>query len=191
MVRNYKTANSINTYYVVPPRLTLARTPAKVPNKQCKTRGRTQLATIKWSHSDTTASARFLSTTLRSVSQDITRSHTDKIALYNNIDTSWCADSGASEDMFPDYSTFNTHHHLTYCYATLGDTTKLPIEVIGTTVYTLNCRTIITCNALHIPALRVPLYSLLKHRQQPGCGVYSWYKDGSYLFFPDFILQVE
>ena len=45
--------------------------------------------------------------------------------------------------------------------------------------------------ALHIPALRGPLYSLRKHRQRPGCGVYSSYKDGSCLFFPELILQVE
>ena len=93
--------------------------------------------------------------------------------------------------MIPDYFNFKTYHHLTNLYATLGDTTKRPIEVIGTAVYTLNGRTILTCNALHIPALQVSLYSLRKHRQRPGCGVYSSYKDGSYLFFPDFILQVE
>ena len=68
---------------------------------------------------------------------------------------------------------------------------KLPIEGIGNAVYTLNGRTILTRNALHIPALRGPLYSLRKHRQRPGFGVYSSYKDGSYLFLPDFILQVE
>ena len=111
--------------------------------------------------------------------------------MYNKKDTVLCADSGASEDMLPDYSTFKTYHRLTNSYATLGDTTKLPIEGIGTTVYTLNGRTIPTSNALHIPALWGPLYSLRKHCQLPGCSVYSSYKDGSYLFFPEFILQVE
>ena len=93
--------------------------------------------------------------------------------------------------MFPYYSTFKTYHRLTNHYATLGDTTKLPIERIITAVYTLNGRTILTCNSLHIPEMRGPLYSLRKHRQIPGCGVYSSYKYVSYLFFPDFILQVE
>ena len=64
------------------------------------------------------------------------------------------ADSGALEYMFPDYSTLKTYHRLTNRYDTLGDTTKIPIEGIGTTVYTLNGRTILTRNALHIPALR-------------------------------------
>ena len=93
--------------------------------------------------------------------------------------------------MFPDYSTFKTYYRLTNRYATLRDTTKPPIEGIGTAVYTPNGRTILTRNALHIPALRGTLYSIRKHCQQPGCGVYSSYKDGSYIFFPDFIIQVE
>ena len=93
--------------------------------------------------------------------------------------------------MFLDYSTFKTCHRLPNRYSTLGDTTRLPIEGIGTAVYKLNGHTILARNALHIPALRGPLYSLRKHRQRPGCGVYSSYKDGSYLLFPEFILQVE
>ena len=93
--------------------------------------------------------------------------------------------------MFPDYSTFKTYHCLTNFYATLGDPAKLPIEGIGNAVYTLNGRTILTHNTLHIPEQQGPLYSLHKHCQRPGCGVYFSYKDGSYLFLPDFILQVE
>ena len=125
------------------------------------------------------------------MSQDITRANSHRIAIYNNKDTACCADSEELEDMFPDYFTFNTYHRLSNRYATLGDTTRLPIEEIGTTVYTLNGHTILTNNALHIPTLRRLLYYLCKHHQQPGCGVYSSYKDGSYLFFTDFILQVE
>ena len=90
----------------------------------------------------------------------------------------YCADSGASEEMLPDYSTFKTYHRLNKRYDTLGDTKKLPIEGICTAVYTLNGRTILTRNALQIPALRGPLYSLRKHRQRLGCGFYSLYKDG-------------
>ena len=59
--------------------------------------------------------------------------------------------------MLPDYSTFKTYHRLSNLYATIGDTNKLPIEVIGTVVYTLNGFTILTRNALHAPALWGPL----------------------------------
>ena len=157
MVSSDKTVKSINTYSVVPLNLTLVSTPTKVLNNQRKTRRRKQLATIKISQLYTTASARFLSTDLHSVSQFIIRAHTDKIALYNNFDTLCCADSGASKAIFPDYSTFKTYHCLSNRNATLGNTTKFPIEGIGTTVYTLNGRTILTRNALHMTALRGPL----------------------------------
>ena len=191
MVSNHETVNSIDTYSVLPQRLTLSSTSTKVLKKQRKTRVGTQIATIKWSQSDTTASARFLLTALHSVSQAITCAYTDNISLYNNTDTFLCAESGVSEDMFPEYSTCKTYHRLSNCYATVGFTTSFPVEVIGTVVYTLNVRTILIHNALHIPALQGPLYSLCKHRQIPGCGVYSSNNYGSYIFFPDFILQVE
>ena len=165
---NDKTVNSINTYSVVPPRLTLASKPPKVLKKNHKTRGRIQLATTKQAQSNKTASDRFLSTALHSFSQAITRAHTDKIDLYNNIDTACCAESGSSEEMLPDYSTFNTYHRISNCCDTLGDTNMPPIEGIDTVVYTLNGCTILICNALHITALKCPLYSLRKHRQIPG-----------------------
>ena len=53
----------------------------------------------------------------------------------------------------------------------MGDTTDLTIEGTGTAVYTLNGRTVLTRNALHIPSLLGTLYSLRKHRQRPGRGV--------------------
>ena len=181
---------TVNTYIVEPHKLKIVRPPTKLLKKQKKIRGRTRIATIQRAQSDTTTSARFLSTALYSVPQAITRANSHRIAMYNKKDTDFCEDSGASEDMFPDYPTFKTYHRITNRYETLGDTTNLPIEGIGTTVYTLNGHTILTHNALHIQALRGPLYSLCKHHQRPGYGVYSSYKDGSYLFFPEFILQV-
>ena len=153
MVDNNPIIKTINTYTVVPTKLTLVSTPTKVLKKQQKIRVRTRLATIKRAQSDTTASAMFLSTALHSVFQDITRENSHIIAMYNKKYTDCCAED----------------NH----YATLGDTTKLPIDGICTTIYKLNGRTILTCNALHIPALQIPLYSLRKHHQRPGYGVYS------------------
>ena len=157
MVDSNSIMNPINTYTVVPSNLTLVSTPPKVLKKQRDIRERTRLATIKQAQYDKTTSARFLSTALHSVSQSITFANSHKIAMYKKKDTACFSDSGTPEDMFPDYSTFKTYHRLTNCYATLGDTTKLPIEVIVTAVYTLNVRTILTRNALHIPALQGPL----------------------------------
>ena len=191
MVSINKTVNPIHTYSVVPQSATLVSILTKVLNTRRKISHRKKLSTIKIAQSNTIAYARFLSNAPHSVSQDIMRAQTDKLALYNKSDTVCRAESRASEYMFPDYSTFKTYGRLYNNYATLGDLTKITIEEIGTLVYTLNIRTILTRNALHIPALHGPLYSLCKHRQIPGCGVYSSYKDFSYLFLPDFILQVE
>ena len=127
MVSNYKTVNSINTYSIVPQLLTLASTPNIVIKKQRNTRCRTHLATIKRVNYNTAVSATFILTALHSVSQAITRAHTDNIDLYNNTETACCADLGSPEDMLPDYSTFKTYHHLSNRYATLGDTARLPI----------------------------------------------------------------
>ena len=157
MVDSNPIVKTVNTYFVEPHKLTLVRPPTKVLKKQRKIRGRKRLETIQQAQSDTTASSKLLSTALHSVSQAITRANSHIIAMYNKKDTECCADSEASEDTFPDYSTFKTYHRLTNRYATLGDKMKLPIEVIGTTVYTLNGRTILTRNALHIPALQGPL----------------------------------
>ena len=87
MVDNNPIIKTINTYTVVPTKLTLVSTPTKVLKKQCKIRGRARLATIKRSQSDKTTSARFLSTALHSVSQDITRENIPRIAMYNKKDT--------------------------------------------------------------------------------------------------------
>ena len=59
---------TVNTYIVEPHKLTLVSPPTKVLKKQQKIRGRTRLATIQQAQSDTTDSARFLSTELHSVS---------------------------------------------------------------------------------------------------------------------------
>ena len=125
------------------------------------------------------------------MSQAIIRAYTDKIYLYNKSDTEYYADSIASEYMFPDKSILKTYRHISNLYDTLGHTTKIPNEVTGTAIYTLNGKTILTQNALHIHALRGPLYSIHKHCQQPGFGIYSSYKYGLYLFHPDFISKVE
>ena len=62
--------------------------------------------------------------------------------------------------MFPDYYTLKTYRRIYNLYVTIGDTTKLPIKGIVNYVYTLNGRTVLTHNALHISALRSPLYSV-------------------------------
>ena len=103
-----------------------------------------------------------------------------------------CADSGATDYMFPDKEAFLSYHP---CppgrYCDLAGDQSVPILGVGTAVVRLNGKVILVRNALHIPALRNPLYSLRRHRQMPGCGVFSWSGEGSFLVFPHFILCVD
>ena len=108
MVNSNPMVNTVITYIFEPHKLTLVSPPTKVLKKQRKIRGRTRLETIQRAQSDTTASARFLSTAIYSVSKAITRTNSHRIAMYKKKDTDFFADSGASEDIFPDYSTFKT-----------------------------------------------------------------------------------
>ena len=63
MVDSNPIIKTINTYIVVPPKLTLVSPPPKVLKKQKKNRGRTRLATIQRTQSDTIASVRFFNNT--------------------------------------------------------------------------------------------------------------------------------
>ena len=76
-------------------------------------------------------------------------------------------------------------------YVTLGDHTKLPILGYGTAKCYLNGKIILIRNALHVQGLRAPLYSLRKHRNQPGCGIYGQEGIGSFILFPSFALQID
>ena len=52
-------------------------------------------------------------------------------------------------------------------------------------------RVILIRNALHVPVLQAPLYSLRKHCKQPGCGIYGQEGIGSFIIFPSFTLQID
>lgn len=103
-----------------------------------------------------------------------------------------CADSGATDFMFPDRQAFLSYHP---CppgrVCDLAGDQSVPIVGVGSAVIRLNGKVILVRNALHIPALRNPLYSLRRHRKMPGCGVFSFCGEGSFLVFPDFILSVD
>ena len=92
-----KNLKPINTYSVLPQLFTLASTPNKVLKKKRKIRDRTRIVTIKRAQSDTKTSTNFILTALHSVYQAITRTNTNKIAIYNNKDTASCEGSEASE----------------------------------------------------------------------------------------------
>ncbi|KAL7529373.1 hypothetical protein ACHAXR_004647, partial [Thalassiosira sp. AJA248-18] len=131
-------------------------------------------------------SARFLSSQLSEIAQAALEAKGEHVATVVPDKEECCGDTGATDDMFPDYKAFVSYTRLLGKYAILGDQTRIKIEGIGTAVYKLNGKVIKTRHALHIPSLRAPLFSLRHHRTRVGCGVYSGHGVGSYVLFPDF-----
>ena len=102
-----------------------------------------------------------------------------------------CADSGATDFMLPDRQAFISYHRCFHRYALLGNDTKVPILGEGTAVFSLNGKTLLIRNVLHVPDLRAPLYSLRKHKAMKGCGTFNFYGVGSYILFPHFALRID
>ena len=76
-------------------------------------------------------------------------------------------------------------------YVILGDHTKLPVLGRGSAAICINGKNIKVRNALCVPDLRDALYSLRRHNHMPGCGTFSHHDVGSFILFPDFMLQVD
>ena len=75
-------------------------------------------------------------------------------------------------------------------YVILADNTKIPISGKGVIAIKMGGKKIIIRDVYHVPALRLPLFSLRLHRRVPGCGYHSD-NDGVFIFFPAFILAVD
>eukprot|EP00956_Cyclotella_meneghiniana_P005594 scaffold7180_cov50-Cyclotella_meneghiniana.AAC.3 len=114
-----------------------------------------------------------------------------KIALKSEDEAVCCADSGATKHMFPDYNTFISYHKCHNKTVRLGDSTELPILGYGSAKFSLNGHVVIVRNALHVPGLTDPLYSLRQHRFMKGCGFFSHYDSGAFLLFPHFSVKVD
>ena len=129
--------------------------------------------------------------TVVSAFKSYVQSNPGMIQLVRDDGDEACADSGATHYMFPDYAAFLSYRRCSDRTCDLGDDTSVPILGVGTAAVRLNGKAILLRNALHVPALRNPLYSLRRHSKMPGCGVFSWHDTGSFLVFPDFILSVD
>ncbi|EJK66286.1 hypothetical protein THAOC_12800 [Thalassiosira oceanica] len=79
------------------------------------------------------------------------------------------ADSGATDHMFPDRSAFISYQPESSLRVKMGNNTYIPVRGRGSAVIELNGRLILVRDALHVPDLRLPLYSLRAHLNQPGC----------------------
>ena len=99
------------------------------------------------------------------------------------------ADSGATDHMWPDYEAFTSYTPLHSKYVTLADDTHTPVAGIGSIKILLDGHTIGVRNVLHVPSLRLPLYSLRAHRRMPGCGFVAD-NERFHVYFPGFVTTV-
>jgi hypothetical protein len=100
------------------------------------------------------------------------------------------ADSGATDHMWPDYSVFTSYHPLTSKHVTLADNNKATVAGIGSIKILLDGHVIGVRNVLHVPSLRIPLYSLHAHRAMTGCG-FIGNNDVFHVYFPTFVTTVN
>ena len=101
------------------------------------------------------------------------------------------ADSGATDHMFPDKSTFISYKLVSNLQVHMGNNSFLPVLGRGTAIISLNGQWVLVWNALHVPRLVVPLYSLRAHCLQRGCGFIGASGVGILVYFHSFVLTVD
>jgi hypothetical protein len=101
------------------------------------------------------------------------------------------ADSGATDHMFPDKSTFISYKLVSNLQVHMGNNSFLPVLGRGTAIILLNGQRVLVQNALHIPGFVVPLYSLRANCLQHGCGFIGASGVGILVYFPLFVLTVD
>jgi hypothetical protein len=101
------------------------------------------------------------------------------------------ADTGATDHMLPDKAAFISYKSISNLQVQMGNYSFIPVLGRGTAVISLNSQRVLICNALHVPGLVVPLYSLCVHLTQCGCAFYGAYEAGMLVCFPMFVLTVN
>ena len=99
-------------------------------------------------------------------------------------------DSGATHHLWHSHEAFISYHRVYNQYVPLADNSKTPIARKGVIAINVGGKNVIICDVYHVPALRLPPFSLRIHRRIPGCGYHSDNK-GVLIFFPSFSLEVD
>ncbi len=101
------------------------------------------------------------------------------------------ADTGATNPMLPDRSTFISYKSVWHLCIRMGNNSYAPVLGRGTAIVSLNGQRLLIRNVLHVPALRVPLYSLWAHLRQSGCRFIKSFATGMHVYFLGVILNVD
>ncbi len=101
------------------------------------------------------------------------------------------ADTGATDHMIPDRSAFISYKAVHNLCVRMGNNSYAPILGRGTAIILLNGQRLLIWNVLHVPTLRIPLYSLRAHIRHQGCGFVGSYNTGMHVYFPGVVLSVD
>ncbi len=101
------------------------------------------------------------------------------------------ADTGATNLMLPEKAAFISYKLVSNLQVRIGNNSFFLVLGCGTTVISLNGQHALIRNALHVPGLVMPLYSLQAHLTQRGCAFYGTYAAGMLVCFPTFVLTVD
>jgi hypothetical protein len=91
-------------------------------------------------------------------------------------------DTGATNHMLPDRSAFISYKAVRHLHVRMGNNSYAPVLGRGTAIVSLNGQRLLIRNVLHVPALRVPLYSLWAHFCQLGCGFIGSFDTGMHVY---------
>jgi hypothetical protein len=101
------------------------------------------------------------------------------------------ADMGATNHMLPDRSAFISYKSIRNLCVRMGNNSFAPVLGWGKAIISLNRQRLLIHNVLHVPALRVPLYSLRAHLHQPGCGFVGSHVTRMHAYFPGVVLSID
>ncbi len=93
--------------------------------------------------------------------------------------------------MFPDKLAFISYKSIPNLQVRMGNNSFLSVLKRSTTIISLNGQRILVRNALHVPGLTVPLYSLCAHLKQHGCGFLGTFEAGMLVYCPWLVLLVD
>jgi hypothetical protein len=93
--------------------------------------------------------------------------------------------------MLPKKAAFISYESDSNLQVHMGNNSFLPVLDCGTAVISLNGQHVLIQNALHIPGLMMPLYSLQAHLTQHSCAFYGAYAAGMLVCFLTFVLTVD
>ena len=101
------------------------------------------------------------------------------------------ANTGATDHMVPDRGAFISYKSVQGLRVRMGNNSFAPVLGRGTAIISLNGQRLLIRHVLHVPGLRVPLYSLRAHLCQSGCGFLGSYETGMHVYFPGVVLTVD